>query len=160
MSDNYLVRAAEIAAFQATAKTHFLNDNAKRQNKSLGDLTGLTGFGFHLIEVEPGCESTEYHVHHYEDECTYVLSGQGHVLIGDTKHAIAEGDFIGYRKKGQPHTMMNTSNENLVCIVVGERLAHDVGDYPKKKKRIYRHADMPANVVDHEHIEEPVLSKK
>ena len=155
MTDQYLVKAAEIAAFQATAKTHFLNDNARRQNKSLGDLTGLTGFGFHLIEVEPGCESTEYHVHHYEDECTYVLSGSGVVTIGTEVHDISSGDFIGYRKGGLAHTMRATGDETLVCIVVGERLAHDVGDYPRKKKRIYRNADLPWNLVEHGDIEEP-----
>ena len=69
----YIVRAAEIADIEGTAKTHFLNANAQRSNKSLGDLTGLTGIGFHIIEVMPGHESTEYHVHHHEDECTYVL---------------------------------------------------------------------------------------
>ena len=69
----YLVKAAEIAAMEGLAKTHFLNPNARRINKSLGDLTGLTGLGFHLIEVEPGCETTEHHLHHQEDECVYVL---------------------------------------------------------------------------------------
>jgi len=108
-------------------KSHFLNKDAQRSNKSLGDLTGLTGLGFHLIEVPPGKSSTEYHMHYFEDECTYVLSGTGTVTIGDETHAIAAGDFIGYRKGGLPHTMDNTGDEVLKCIVVGERLAHDAG---------------------------------
>ncbi len=157
---DYVIKKAQIDAMPGTDKSHFLNQDAQRNNKSLGDLTGITGFGFHLIEVPPGKESTEFHVHHFEDECCYVLSGVGQVLIGNTKHDIAAGDFIGYRKKGEPHTMINTSNEKLVCIVVGERLAHDVGDYPNKKKRIYRYLDMPPNLVDHVSIEEPVMGKK
>ncbi len=66
--DRYVLTRAEIDAQAGLAKTHFLNDNARRVNKSLGDLTGLTGFGFHLVEVEPGRESTELHRHYFEDE--------------------------------------------------------------------------------------------
>ena len=82
MPTNILTKEA-IDESTGLAKTHFLNDNAQRINKSLGDMTGLTGFGIHLIEVQPGKESTEYHMHHFEDECTYVLSGTGTVTIGE-----------------------------------------------------------------------------
>ena len=78
----YIFPAAEIAGMAGLAKTHFLNPNARRLNKSLGDLTGSTGFGFHLIEVEPGCETTEHHVHHHEDECVYVLKGAATAMVG------------------------------------------------------------------------------
>lgn len=54
--DKYQIIKAEIEQFAGASKTHFLNENT--QNKSLGDLTGLTGLGFHLIEVQPGYEST------------------------------------------------------------------------------------------------------
>jgi len=151
---DYVIKKAQIDSMPGQFKTHFLNENAQRNNKSLGDLTGITGFGFHLIEVPPGKESTEFHKHFYEDECTYVLSGTGKVVIGDENHDIGAGDFIGYRKNGEPHTMINNSTEALVCIVVGERLAHDVGDYPAKQKRIYRNKGFASNVVQHQHIAE------
>lgn len=160
MTEKYVVKADEIASMEGTAKTHFLNDNAVRNNKSLGDLTGLTGLGFHIIEVQPGRESTEYHVHYHEDECTYVLSGQGTVTIGGNIHQIGAGDFIGYRAGGLPHTMEATGNESLVCIVVGQRLAHDVGDYPNKRQRIFRQAGLPWNLVDLDSIREPVAGSK
>jgi len=143
-----------------TAKTHFLNDDARRSNKSLGDVTGLTGFGFHLIEVQPGRESTEYHRRYHEDECTYVLSGSGVVTIGDEQHAIGPGDFIAYPKGGDAHTMSATGDKPLICIVVGERLAHDVGDYPRKGQRIYRQAGLPWNLVDIDAIERPEGGKQ
>jgi len=155
MSDTYLLKAADIAAMEGLSKVHFLNDNARRVNKSLGDLTGLTGFGFHLIEVPPGAESTEKHVHHFEDECVYVLEGQASAVIGDEEHAIGPGDFIGYRKGGLAHTIRNTGDTPFRCLVVGERLAHDVGDYPDRGKRIYRNAGLPWDVVDHENIVTP-----
>ena len=153
--DKYLITAEEIEAMNGLDKAHFLNANAKRNNKSLGDLTGLTGFGFHIIEVEPTCESTEYHMHYFEDECVYVLQGNATAYIGDEAFQIKSGDFIGYRKGGLAHTIKNTGSETLRCIVVGERLPHDMGDYPHKKKRIYRNAGMKWNLVDYDDIEEP-----
>jgi uncharacterized cupin superfamily protein len=159
MSSTILKKAA-IDAEEGLFKSHFLNDNAQRTNKSLGDMTGITGFGIHLIEVPPGKESTEYHMHYFEDECTYILAGAGKVIIGDSEHDIAEGDFIGYPKGGEAHTMINTGDNVLKCLVVGERLAHDVGDYPNKGKRIYRNAGMPWNLVDIESIDTPVAGAK
>lgn len=158
--ERYIVRASEIAEFKGTAKTHFLNPNAQRINKSLGDLTGLTGIGFHIIEVMPGHESTEYHVHHHEDECTYVLSGSARVTIGKETHDVGPGDFIGYRAGGLAHTMLATGDEPLVCIVAGARLKHDVGDYPNLGKRIYRQAGSPWNLVDHDAIQTPQAGEK
>lgn len=158
--DSYLITAAEISAMQGLAKTHFLNPNAQRINKSLGDATGLTGIGVHLIEVAPGFETTEYHVHHFEDECVYVLTGTATATIGDTDHSIGPGDFIGYRKGGLSHTIVNTGPETLRLLVIGERLAHDVGDYPRQGKRIWRQGDMEADVVEHRHIEHPRVGTK
>lgn len=152
--DTYLVTAEEIAAMEGLKKAHFLNPNAVRINKSLGDLTGISGFGFHIIEVEPGHDTTEFHVHHNEDECVFVLSGEATARIGDSEYAVKAGDFIGYRKGGLAHAIANTGTETLRCIVVGERLAHDVGDYPDLGKRIFRNAGLPWSLVDRDAIQE------
>jgi uncharacterized cupin superfamily protein len=158
--DKYLVTREEIEAYAGTAKTHFLNANARRLNKSLGDLTGLTGIGFHLVEIQPGHESTELHMHYYEDECVYILEGEAEATIGETIYRVKPGDFLGYRAGGQPHAMKNIGTSVLKCIVVGQRLDHDVGDYPAKKKRVYRNKGMQWNLVDIGHITEPVAGKK
>ena len=64
---DYVIKKAQIDSMPGLFKTHFLNENAQRNNKSLGDLTGITSFGFHLIEVPPGKQSNEFHVHFFED---------------------------------------------------------------------------------------------
>ncbi|MCJ8333488.1 MAG: cupin [Epibacterium sp.] len=121
MSDaRSIVTAAEIEVTEGTAKTHFKNEGARRANISLGELTGLTRLGFHIVAVQPGFESTEYQVHHHEDECTYVLAG----------------------------------TEVLRCIVVGQRLDHDVADYPNKGKRIFRNKGLPWTLGDHDALQE------
>lgn len=158
--DKYLVTKEEITQYEGISKTHFLNENAKRVNKSLGDLTGLAGFGFHIIEIEPGYESTELHMHHHEDECVYILDGEAEATIGDSQFRVKQGDFLGYRAGGEAHKLENVGAAVLRCIVVGQRLDHDVGDYPVKKKRIYRNKDMKWNLVDMENITEPVAGKK
>jgi uncharacterized cupin superfamily protein len=150
----YLLKREAIDEMEGTRKTHFLNPGARRINKSLGDATGLTGFGVHIIEVEPGHETTEHHLHHHEDECVFVLSGSATAFIGDEAFAIGQGDFIGYRKGGLAHSIRNTGSETLRCIVVGERRAHDVCDYPVLNKRMFRNSGMPANLADLSEIEE------
>ncbi|MCP5378851.1 MAG: cupin domain-containing protein [Novosphingobium sp.] len=142
------------------AKIHFLNPDAQRLNKSLGDLTGLTGIGFHLIEVQPGHLTTEHHLHHHEDECVYVLEGEGTAYIGEEALPVKAGDFLGYRKGGEAHSIRNTGDGVLRCIVAGQRLPHDVGDYTRLGKRVYRNQGMPWNLVDHEAIEEPQAGAK
>lgn len=153
--DIYILKKVDIEAAQGLSKTHFLNANAKRINKSLGDMTGLTGFGFHLIQVEPGCDTTEHHLHHHEDECVFVLEGEATAKLGDEEHTIGPGDFVGYRKGGLAHSIRNTGKRTLTCIVVGDRRAHDVCDYPRLGKRMFRNAGMPWNVVDLDALENP-----
>lgn len=150
--DTYLISADDIEAMEGVHKTHFLNKNAVRVNKSLGDMTGLSGFGFHIIDVEPGHESTEHHVHHHEDECVYVLSGTATAYIGEDAHVIGPGDFIGYRKGGLAHSIKNTGTQTFRCIVVGQRLPHDVGDYTKLGKRIYRNEGLAWSLVEHSNV--------
>jgi uncharacterized cupin superfamily protein len=159
-SEKYILTADEIEAMPGLSKTHFLNDGAKRVNKSLGDLTGLTGLGFHIIEVQPGDETTEYHSHNYEDECVYVLQGEAIVTIGDTQTTVGEGGFIGYRANGEAHTMTNSGESVLKCIVVGQRLAHEVVDYPRKELRMYNNQGKPWDLVKTADITHPVAGKK
>jgi uncharacterized cupin superfamily protein len=156
---DYIIRRNEIEEMVGLAKTHFLNENAQRINKSLGDVTGLKNLGFHIIEVLPGYESTEYHRHLIEDECVYILSGNATVTIDETDYEVSAGDFIGYPAGGLPHTMKNTGSEILRCIVVGQRLTHDIGDYPRLGKRLYRY-DKSNDLVNLSDISNPSLGRK
>ena len=155
----YIIRKNEIESMEGLPKTHYLNQNAKRINKSLGDVVSLNNLGFHIIEVMPGHESTEYHAHHFEDECVYVLSGKATVTINEIDYEISEGDFVGYPAGGLPHTMKNIGLEILRCIVVGQRLTHDVVDYPRLGKRLYRYGQSN-DLVDTSGISNPSFGRK
>lgn len=139
--------AKDIEQLEGQHKTHFLNDRAVRINKSLGDAVGMQNLGVHIITVAPGHYSTEYHAHHYEEECVYVLSGSGQATIGEETVALSPGDFMGFSANGIAHDMFNNGDEPLVCLVVGQRLIQDVGDYPRLGKRLYRNSG-EWNLVD------------
>ncbi|PWK53973.1 cupin domain-containing protein [Pleionea mediterranea] len=155
-----IVTKEEIEDNQGLNKTHFLNENARRNNKSLGDLVGITGFGFHIIEIEPGKESSQMHAHHFEDECVYVLDGEATAYVGEDVYSLKAGDYIGYPAGGEAHNILNSGSATLKCIVVGQRLEHDVIDYPKLGKRLFQNKGMPFNLVSENQIEEPELGKK
>ena len=135
-----LLTRAEIEAMEGVHKTHFLNENAIRVNKSLGDAVGLEHTGVHIIRVEPGHQSTELHTHHYEEECVYVLSGTAIAVIGEHRHPVGAGDFMGFPRNSAAHTLINEGPEPLVCLVMGQRLEQDVADYPDQRKRLYRNS--------------------
>lgn len=158
--DKYIISKTEIEAYNGIDKVHFLNSNARRTNKSLGDLTGLQAIGFHIIEVPVGYQSTELHKHYHEEECVYILQGTAQAIIGDESFQVNAGDFIGYRADGEAHTLINNGDEVLRCIVVGQRSDHDIADYPDKGKRLYRGKGLAWNLVDIDQVVEPVAGKK
>jgi uncharacterized cupin superfamily protein len=138
-SEKYIVTAEEIEDLEGLKKTHFLNPNGARTDKSLGDMVGLKNIAFHLSKVDANTESAVYHRHIYEEECVYIIAGQATVIVDENQYSVKAGDFIGYPANGKPHTMINSGNEELICIVVGHRSAQDVVEYPKQGKKMYKH---------------------
>ena len=132
--------AVAIAGIEGVRRVHNLNSAAIRLDKSIGDEVGLKNIGVHLITIAPGDKSTEFHTHKYEEEAIYVLSGRGTEITGDTSQKIGPGDFIGFPAGGAAHETVNDGTEPLVCLVIGQRLAQDVVDYPRKGKRLYRNS--------------------
>ena len=132
--------AEAIAKMEGVRRVHHLNPAAIRTDKSLGDEVGLKNMGIHLVTIAPGDKSTELHTHKYEEEAIYVLSGRGTEIIGETVQKIVAGDFIGFPAGGAAHETVNDGTEPLVCLVIGQRLAQDVVDYPRKGKRLYRNS--------------------
>jgi uncharacterized cupin superfamily protein len=141
-----------IAKIEGVRRVHALNPAAIRVDKSLGDEVGLKNIGIHLITIAPRDKSTEFHTHKYEEEAIYVLSGHGTEVIGDTSQKIGPGDFIGFAAGGVAHETVNDGTEPLVCLVIGQRLAQDVVDYPCKGKRLYRNSGQ-RDMVDISQVE-------
>ncbi len=151
---NLILKSTDITAMPGEKRIHFLNPNAVRINKSLGDVVGLTQIGVHIISVKPGHDTTEYHKHFYEEECVYILSGRGTAIIDGERYTVEPGDFLGFPRGVAAHNIINDSDDLLQCLVMGQRLEQDVADYPDKNKRLYRNNEQwdLVNITD---ISEP-----
>src|SRR5688572_31738442 len=133
-----LLKADEVTALPEKRFVHQLNPGAVRLTRSLGDATGLVSLGVHLVRLAQGCESTEYHFHHQDEEWIYILSGSGTAVIGGEEHEVGPGDFMGFVAGSVPHSLRNSNTADLVYLVGGNRLPFDVCDYPRLRKRRYR----------------------
>ena len=65
---------------------------------------------------------------------------------------------MGYRAGGLADNLKNTDRSILKCIVVGQRLGHDVSNYPNLRRRMLRNTGLNWNLVDIENIAVRVCS--
>ena len=136
-----LLSRAAIEALPELAKTHLLDPQAVRQARFLSAPTGLSQLGCQLMSLAPGRASAAYHRHLYEEQCFYVLSGEGRVLIEDRWHPLRAGDFLGFAARGEAHTIVNSGRETLLMFAVRVNLEQDVCDYPHQGKRLYMNGE-------------------
>jgi uncharacterized cupin superfamily protein len=128
--------AEQIEGLNEDIYPHPLNISAVRRMRALGDLTGLTRLGVHLVRLTPGHDSSEYHRHHNSDEFIYVLQGRGKARIGVDTVTVGPGDFLGFAAGGEAHSLFNPYEVDLVYLMGGNRPAEDICDYPEAGKRL------------------------
>ena len=133
-----LLKADAIAAMNEIRRVHLLNKKGIRNYKALGDAVGMRDIGIHLVRINPGDGSTEYHTHYCDEEFVYILSGRGITEIGGRKHKIGPGDFMGFTAPSLPHSISNPFQEPLVYLLGGTRKPIDVSEYPRAGKRAYK----------------------
>lgn len=133
-----LLTAEQIENLEETAHRHQFNDNAIRHTRSLGDILGLSDIGVHLVRLEKGHDSTQFHFHHVDEEFVYILSGRGIAEIGEESREIGAGDFMAFKKHSLPHNMHNPFDADLVYLMGGSRSRIDICDYPRIGLRMYR----------------------
>lgn len=133
-----LLTEKDINGMDEVAYVHQFNDNAIRHTRSLGDELGLTNMGVHLVRVEPGHDSTQFHHHHCDEEFVYILSGSGLAEIGDQLQRVEAGDFMAFPQHSPAHNLHNDGTEDLVYLMGGTRETVDVCDYPKINRRMFR----------------------
>ncbi len=118
--------------------SHPLNPNSEVHIRSLSDAVGLERIGFHIVRVPPGKESFVYHMHYTEEEFIYILAGRGVAEIGDERHEVGPGDFMGFPTPSVGHHLHNPFAEDLVYITGGERRGSEIADFPRQAKRPVR----------------------
>ena len=135
-----LLRADEIRA-QSRTGGHPWNENSEIHGFMLARATGLKRTGLSLARLAPGKESFLYHRHHYEEEWLYILSGRGVAEIDGAEYEVGPGDFMGFPTPSVGHHLRNPFAEDLVYLMGGENLDHEVADFPKLGKRMVRRQD-------------------
>lgn len=133
-----LLTAVDIEALEAVTHRHQFNDNAVRRTRNLGDRTGLSRIGLHLVRLAPGRESTQQHFHDADEEFIYVLSGRGVAHIGDASYEVGPGDFMGFPAPAPAHSLENPYAEDLLYLMGGERNAVDVVHYPRIQRSMVK----------------------
>lgn len=126
-----LLKAKDIAAMTPTRRQHQFNENAVRLTRGLSDAAGMQRIGVHLVRLEPGRESTQFHYHDADEEFLFVLEGRGIAELGDREVEVGPGDFMGFPAPSEPHSLRNPFDEDLVYLMGGERNANDLVHYPR-----------------------------
>ena len=135
---NALLRAAAIDALEPISRQHQFNSNAIRLTRTLGERVGMQRIGVHLVRLQPGHESTQYHYHDADEEFLYVLEGRGIAEIGGETFEVGPGDFMGFTTPSQPHTLTNPFSQDLVYLMAGERNPNDVVHYPRIRRTMIK----------------------
>ena len=126
----HLLSASAIQGLEEVQHQHQFNDNAVRATRTLGTHVGLSRIGIHLVRLKPGRHSTQQHYHDADEEFIYILSGRGLAHIGDERHEVGPGDFMGFPAPSPAHSLENPFEEDLVYLMGGERNAFDAVHYP------------------------------
>jgi uncharacterized cupin superfamily protein len=133
-----LLTAAAINALPPTRRVHQFNSNAVRLTRTLGELVGLQRIGVHIVRLEPGRESTQYHYHDADEEFLYILQGRALAEIGEERFEVGAGDFMGFATPSPPHTLVNAFDQDLVYLMAGERNPNDIVHYPRIRRSMIK----------------------
>ena len=131
MTARYLMHAADVDALEERTRQHQFNDNAVRLTRTLGTEVGLQRVGLHLVRLQQGRDSTQFHYHDADEEFLYILSGRGIAEVGEESFEVKAGDFMGFPAPSPAHNLHNPHEEDLIYLMGGERNVVDVVHYPR-----------------------------
>ena len=146
-----LLSTDAIARLPEREGRHQFNPNGVRLARTLSDATGMKRIGVHLVRLQSGRESTQFHNHEVDEEFLYILSGRGIAEIGETSYEVGPGDFMGFPERSPAHTLKNPFAEDLVYLMCGERNAHDVVHYPRIRRSMIKNSGSKT-WVDWDHL--------
>ena len=103
---------------------------AGRIKRALGDPFGLSQFGVNLVEMPPGCWSSQRHWHSHGDEFVYVVSGEL-TLVTDAGETVMRPGMVAGFPAGRPdgHHLINRSSAPAVYLEAGSRIPEDGAVY-------------------------------
>jgi uncharacterized cupin superfamily protein len=94
---------------------------------------GSTLSGLRLYRLRPGKQATRLHRHLLQEEMYLILKGSGTLRHGEREVPVKSGDFILYPAGDPvPHTFLNTGRETMEYLATGNRVSHEVCEYPEE----------------------------
>lgn len=109
----------------------FASQMQGRLKRPLGDLFGLRNFGVNLTRLRPGAVSSLRHAHSTQDEFIYILEGCPTLHTDEGHTALQPGMCAGFRAgSGNGHRLINTTDEEVVYLEIGDRTSGDQARYP------------------------------
>ena len=88
--------------------------------------------GCRIYRLSPGKRSTRLHRHVFQEEFFLILEGEGTLRHGVRDVPVKAGDFILYLAGDpDPHTFVNDGSAPLVYLASGNRVSHEVCEYPE-----------------------------
>jgi uncharacterized cupin superfamily protein len=127
------VRADEVAPRSKPSNypEPFASRMKGREKRQLGDVFGLANFGVNLTRLAPGAISALRHSHTRQDEFVYILSGHPTLRTDEGDTPLAPGMCAGFKAgSGNAHQLVNTTQEPVLYLEVGDRTPGDEGSYP------------------------------
>ncbi len=133
-SPKYLVHTSDMGRGDGYHLRHPMQADAEVYWASLSDRVGMKRAHLNLVRVPPGKAAFPVHSHALQEEFVFVLSGSGTARIDEQDCAIGAGDYLGFPTDGTPHGLRNTGDEDLVCLMGGERTETEIATFPELGK--------------------------
>jgi uncharacterized cupin superfamily protein len=101
-----------------------------REKRALGDFFGLNSLGVNLTRLAPGAQSALLHRHSAQEEFVYILSGTPTLISNADEVPLSPGMCAGFTPQGSAHYLRNQSDQEVVYLEIGTRVAGDAVVYP------------------------------
>jgi uncharacterized cupin superfamily protein len=98
--------------------------------RNLGSAAGSVNVGCRRMVVQPGARTTPAHVHHAEEEISYVLGGTGLSWQDGETFEVRAGDALLHRADAEAHTLI-AGDEGIDVVAFGTRAPTEVGVLPR-----------------------------
>jgi len=147
----------ELVIEDAPSRTGFVHPGpyatmmAGRSSRRLGDLAGLTQFGFSIVTRAPGAVASLRHWHLREGAFAIVLEGALVLVEEGGEVSMGPGDCAAWKAGVENgHRFVNLGGEVARFLVVGHKSATECVTYADVDKKIHFGPDGTRRVTHHD----------
>jgi len=138
-----IVNTHQLEEFSFRSPGGMFGGAGKQVSEALGriptstDLHERHPFDVEIARLEPGQKLCPYHSHSAQWEFYHVIAGSGQVRHAGGLAAISAGDAFLF-KPGEPHQMINDSDQDLVFYIIADNPIGESCHYPDSDKYMIR----------------------